>query len=313
MNLENLRRFFVVMIMMFLFVGYHDSMATTADRNSNPVIASKRVTAIIPYAAGGGTDLEAKLFSKWIKDAHNIDMIILNRPGAESLVGSREISAAEEDGRVIGFHSLPAISYVQRQGVKMTPVSAIRKSALILVARANLDVVDYNDFVSKMKTVNYNIGSSGFSHDVLWKQIYNNERITNESTTVHFKGAGQIIVNLLGGHIDVAILPLDVVREHIIAGKLKTLASSFEVPGISVMSLQDRYPTWTDANGSAMVLPEKANRDAQSYWAKIVDEYVNDPEMKKIFERSSTPRLKTGPENLNTYINQIDKLFDSLK
>lgn len=302
MNLQKLRSFFVTVAAMFLFIGHGDTVAQP--------FSSKRVTAIIPYAAGGGTDLEAKLFSKWIKEKHDINLVILNRPGAESLVGSREISAAEKDGRVIGFHSLPAIASVQRQGVEMTPVSAIRKSALILVARANIDAVDYNDFVTKMHTVNYNIGSSGISHDVLWKQIYINERIANESTTVHFKGAGQIIVNLLGGHVDVAILPLDVVREHIMAGKIKPLASSFSVPGISAVSLQDRYPTWTDANGSAMVLPEKASSETQAYWAKIVDEYVNDSEMMKIFERSSTPRLKTGPENLNTYINQIDKLFD---
>lgn len=59
---------------------------------------TKPITVIIPFAAGGGTDTQARLFLKYMEDQMGKPMVIVNRPGAGGEIGMTQISKAKADG-----------------------------------------------------------------------------------------------------------------------------------------------------------------------------------------------------------------------
>jgi tripartite-type tricarboxylate transporter receptor subunit TctC len=266
-----------------------------------------QVKVVVPLVPGGAGDWQAQHIAKWLKDNRNIDTVLIHKPGAEGLIGARELNSSKKDGTAIGIFSISVLSKT-REEVPVTPVSALRQTASVLVVRQDLAVKDYNDFISKMRTTSYNIGTAGAGHNVLWKQIRNNEQITQDQIMVNFKGGSQVAVNLAGGHVDAAMLPVDVAREYIAAGKMKSLATSFPIDGIGGVVLEKRYPSWVDFSGLNMVLPEGVTREVQKQWIDIVQAYLTDPLVLQDFRRLSSQPFKIGPHQLNIYVNTFDEL-----
>jgi tripartite-type tricarboxylate transporter receptor subunit TctC len=271
------------------------------------VVLAAQVKIVVPLAPGGAGDWQAQHIAKWLKDTRDIDTVLIHKPGAEGLIGARELNSSKKDGTAIGIFSISVLSKT-REEVPVTLVSALRQTASVLVVRQDLDVKDYDDLIRKMQTTSYNIGTAGAGHNVLWKQIRNNERITQDQIMVNFKGGSQVAVNLAGGHVDAAMLPVDVAREYIAAGKMKSLATSFPIDGIGGVVLEKRYPSWVDFSGLNMVLPQGVGQSVQDQWVDIVRAYLTDPVVIQDFKKLSSQPFKIGPHQLNNYVSRFNEL-----
>jgi tripartite-type tricarboxylate transporter receptor subunit TctC len=272
------------------------------------IVLAAQVKIVIPFPPGGGSDWQAQHIAKWLKETRNIDTVLVHKPGAEGLIGARELNSSAKDGTAIGIFTISALSKVKEEA-PVTPVSALRQPATVLVVRPDLAVKDYDDFINKMRTTSYNIGVVTASNSVLWKQIKNNERIAQDQTMVNFKGGSQMAVNLAGGHIDAAMLPVDIAREFISSGKLRALATSFAIDGIDGVVLEKRYPSWVDFSGFSMVVPGDATKEVQNQWIDIAQAYLTDPNVLQDFKRLSSQSFKIGPDQLNTYVKTFDELL----
>lgn len=266
------------------------------------------IKMVIPFPPGGGSDWQAQHLAKWLKETRDIDSILVHKPGAEGVIGARELNTSKKDGTTIGIFNIASLSKT-REEFEITPVSALRQTATILVVRPDLAVKDYDDLISKMRTTSFNIGSAGGGQNALWTQIKSNEKIVKEQVMVNYKGGSHVAVGIAGGHVDVAMLAADIARDYIATGKVRALAMSFPVEGVDGVVLERRYPSWVDFSGLNLVLPAGVTAEAQKGWVDIVTAYLTDPTVLRDFKRLSSQPFKIGPDQLNNYVNRFDELL----
>src|SRR5258708_5465481 len=71
---------------------------------------SKSVTMIVPFPAGGRTDLVGRMIAQHLSARLGAQIVIVNRPGASSVLGSKEVAQARPDGATLGFFSTSAVT-----------------------------------------------------------------------------------------------------------------------------------------------------------------------------------------------------------
>ena len=204
-------------------------LAAVAD--SYPV---KPIKLIVPFPAGGPTDLSARLLAQLLSPRLAQQIVIDNRPGASGAIGAKVAAMAAPDGYTLLFcnsptHSvnpaiIPNLGYDPDED--FTPIVRFGTVPLILTVGSHLPVRSIADLVGRAKTepsrVRYgSAGVASFTHiagELLAQQT--NIKLLH----VPYKGLAPAITDAIGGHIDmVFVTPLEGLP-HISAGRLRALA-----------------------------------------------------------------------------------------
>jgi tripartite-type tricarboxylate transporter receptor subunit TctC len=110
-----------------LFVVAALALASSSHAQTFP---TKPVTMIIPFPAGGRTDVIGRIFAQSLKDALGKPIVVINKPGASSVLGSNEVADGQPDGYTIGFFSTAAVT---AQYTVPTPLSLKRFDVVAIV------------------------------------------------------------------------------------------------------------------------------------------------------------------------------------
>ena len=186
------------------------------------------VQLIVPFPPGGGVDTEGRVIAQKLSDALGQQVIVVNKPGAGSVIGVRDAAKAAADGYTILMlvtgASLPANTGYDLQK-DFTPIGLIASIPIVIMANPSVPVKSMSDIVALAKkqpgmtigtppapTLNY-FGAEAF------KGISG-----ADMTIVTYKGTGPLTTDLLGGHIKVAFNTLPPAIGNIKAGKLRAIA-----------------------------------------------------------------------------------------
>ncbi len=205
-------------------------VATAAIAQAYP---SKPVTMIVPFAAGGSTDLLARQIGAKISGPLGQPVIVENRGGAGGALGANLVAKAAPDGYTLlmGVSGSNAISAALRSDLPydpvkdFAPISLVVSSPLVLVVNANSnfksvkDVIDY----AKAKPSTFTHGSPGIGTSMhMAGELFGLEaKVKLEH--VPYKGSAAALQDLLGGQIDSMFGDLLVVLEHVKSGRLRAL------------------------------------------------------------------------------------------
>lgn len=194
---------------------------------------SRPVTIIVPFAAGGSTDLLARQIGAKISGPLGQPVIVENRGGAGGALGANLVAKAAPDGYTLlmGVSGSNAISAALRPDLpydpvkEFAPISLVVGSPLVLVVNANSnyksvkDVIDY----AKAKPSAFTHGSPGIGTSMhMAGELFGLEaKVKLEH--VPYKGSAAALQDLLGGQIDSMFGDLLVVLEHVKSGRLRAL------------------------------------------------------------------------------------------
>lgn len=260
--------------------------------------SSAMITNVVPFAPGGNVDATARSFAKFVKERANIDIITVNKPGAEGLIGLQFISSAPKDGQVIGFSTIYSVASVN---LEFEYLSAISKPTMLLVVSTNIDVNNFEDLVQKLEHGKiHSFGVTGPANRTQIEQVISSNSVTESQIIVPYKGAGPALTDLLGGHINFAFLPAGLVTDLIKAGKLKVIASNTlhaSFPDITVLPKQ--YKKWVDIGSDLCVIsPKGMAPDKVIFWRELLTEYLNDSTIRYELEGIGSVPLPPGEEYL---------------
>jgi tripartite-type tricarboxylate transporter receptor subunit TctC len=231
-------------------VAAHLSAAGSAVAQVYP---TRPVTIVVPFAAGGGNDILARLLAQHMGQALGQQFVIENRAGAAGTIGARAVAKAPPDGHtlMVGHSGVFAIApalyadpgYDPRRD--FAPIGLIASYQQILVARPSLPIRSIADLIAlarqqpgKITYATAGIGSgSHVSTELL--AVMADIKLTH----VPYRGTGAMQGDLVGGHVDMAISTFPSVFGQIRSGLLRTIS----VTGEARSSIFPDVPTITES------------------------------------------------------------------
>jgi len=200
-----------------------------------PSYPARPIRMIAPISAGGGADVAARLLAKSLTETLQQQIIIDNRPGGGSVIGTTAAASATPDGYTIlwvsGAHAINAafarnLPYDSIKSFEL--VTLFAKMPFVLVIQPSLPAKTMTELLALLRAQpgKFNYASSGIgsaSHLGLeMLRLYAKVDMVN----VSYKGSAPSIAGLLGGEVQMALLGPLSVKPHISSGKVRALAVS---------------------------------------------------------------------------------------
>jgi tripartite-type tricarboxylate transporter receptor subunit TctC len=193
----------------------------------------KPIKIVVPYAPGGFNDTIARVVGKKLQDAFGQPVIVDNRPGAGTIIGTAFAAKSPPDGYtlvVVGFPQV-ANQFLQKKlpydmEKDLTPVILGAQSPNLLVVNSSSPIRSIQDLIATAKAkggkMNYATAGNGTSPHLATEYFKTVAGI--DMTQVPYKGSAQMVADLLGGQVDVMFDNAPHVSAHVKAGKMRALA-----------------------------------------------------------------------------------------
>ena len=196
---------------------------------------TRPVKIVVPFPAGGATDLIARLVAGKMAEAWGQSVVVDNRSGASGMIGTELVARAPADGYTL---LMGITTHIQNPAIfakvpydplkDFEPISQIALSYLVLAVKPDFPARDIKEFVALVKAApgKYTFGSfgTGSTSHILGERF---ARVAGlDMTHVPYKGAAPLVTDLLGGQVSSGWADMSTATAHIAAGKLRPLAIS---------------------------------------------------------------------------------------
>lgn len=192
---------------------------------------NRPVRMVVPFAPGGGSDISGRVLAEGLNRALGQPVVVDNRPGAGSTIGTDIVSKATPDGYtlLLGNISLafnPALykklPYISRRD--LIPVSLVVEQPNILVAHPSLPAKTLKEFIALARSSpgKFTYGSAGLGSGTHLAMELLNMSLNIDMVHVPYKGTGPTLTALLGNEITVFMSTFASALPHVKAGRLHT-------------------------------------------------------------------------------------------
>ncbi len=222
---------FRVGLVAFGFTASHAALAQKAVAD----YPNKPIRFVVPFVAGGPMDVIGRLVGQKLLVSWGQNVIIDNRAGASGIIGTEAVAKAPPDGYTILHTSsahalLPAFNKLPYDPVRdfAAVTTATRTVGYVLAVHPSIPVNNMGELIAlaKKNPGRLNYGNSGFGGVLHVGMEMFNATAGIKMTTVQYKGIGQLVTDLAGGHIDLAFLTSSNAVGMAKSGKIRSLAIS---------------------------------------------------------------------------------------
>jgi tripartite-type tricarboxylate transporter receptor subunit TctC len=192
------------------------------------------LTMIIPFAAGGPTDVLGRVMAQKMGELLGQTVIVENVGGAGGMTGSKRASDAKPDGYTMLLGTVGTQAQSQTMYKKplynsltdFTPVALIADVPIALLVRKDLPAKDFKEFVAyaKANADKMQFGSAGAGSATHLGCVVLNTAMGTNITHVPYKGTGPAMQDLIGGRIDFLCEILSTAKPQIDGGSVRALA-----------------------------------------------------------------------------------------
>ena len=252
----------------------------------------KPVTAVVPFPAGGSSDMVARIVGPIASQKLGQPFVIENRPGATGAIGATLVKNAKPDGHTILIASIGvyAINPYLQKGLQYDPARdfdlltvAVRAPNVLVVipAMPAKNVQEFASFLKKMPGKVTFASSGAGSSDHLTAALFW-QRTGTKGLHVPYKGGAPAVADLLGGHADASFQNINAILPHVEAGKLKALGITSEkrspalsqVPTMAEGGVKDvEVYSW-----QAAAAPKGLPKEVKSALHSAIIAALNDPQ-----------------------------------
>lgn len=213
---------------LFLFIIF--VFSSTASAQGYP---SKTVRLIVPFAAGGSTDIMGRLVAQKLSAVWGQQVVVDNRPGGSTVIGTDIVAKSAPDGHTLlvtpaPFTIVPSLlkKLPYDPAKDFEPITLINTTPLVVIVHPGVPAKNIKELIALAKArpsvLNFGSSGSGGSNHLAGELF--NALADVKITHVPYKGNGPAMTDLLGGHIDMAYNGLTSALQHIRSGKLRCLA-----------------------------------------------------------------------------------------
>jgi tripartite-type tricarboxylate transporter receptor subunit TctC len=279
---------------------------------------SKPVRYILPYPPGGSTDPMARFICGKLSELWGRSVVVDNRPGGNTVIGTEALVRATPDGYTIGWAGaslfstpslLPSLPYDALKD--LVGVATIAKQRVVLVLHPSVPANNLKELIAlaKAKPGELNFASSGHGTNThLSGELF--KLVTGVNIThIPYKGSGPATTDLLGGRVQMSFqIPITVIP-MISTGKLRPIA----LTGDSRLPALPQVPTFTEAGlpgygltgVTGIVAPAKTPRPIRAKIAKDVAGILSTPSAAEFLaKQGAEPFITTSPDDMTAVLKQ---------
>ncbi|MFL5106079.1 MAG: Bug family tripartite tricarboxylate transporter substrate binding protein [Xanthobacteraceae bacterium] len=250
----------------------------------------KPVRIVVSFAAGGNSDIVARLIGQRLSEAFAQQFVIENRPGASGAIAAEAVARAPADGYTLLMGNVPVISITPALGkvsydpVKdFAPISAVGANPLVLVAHPSVPVANIEEFVgyARGRPRQLTYVSSGAGSIVHLAMALFLKRAELEMTPVSYKGGAAPLTDVIAGHVKTYFSNLSVVMPHVNSGALRMLGVTAErrvaaIPHVPTF-IESGFPRFRILTWNGLMAPAGTPGWMIDRMAKEVARAVQDP------------------------------------
>ena len=219
---------------------------------------NKLVKIIVPFAAGGGVDVFARLIAEKLRSANGYNIIVENRPGASGTIGGNAVRNAEADGYTLLFSA--GTQVMAQQVLKSAPynpiddfnfVARVGEAPMMLVMTNGRPQKSIAEIVADFRAnpKNWNFGTAALGAPGHIATIQFNALAGVDVPIIAYPGTGPALNDVVGGHIQLLIDPLLALLPQVRSGKVKAVA----VTTVARTKLAPDIPTAAEAGLTGLV------------------------------------------------------------
>ena len=282
---------------------------------------ARPVTVVVGYAAGGNTDVMARMASRSLSEALGQSFVVDNRIGAGGALAAAYVAQAAPDGYTLFFAASPQIAIVPRlQKVNydpvhdFAPVSIFGTGPFILGISAAIPAKTLGEFVAYAKTRKINYGSSGAGSVAHLAGALLAARAGFEAVHIPFRGSGQVTAALLGGQIDMFFGNASDLVPQAESGKVRLLAVATPAPMkqlADVPTISSTFPGFSLASWNGFLAPAKTPREIIAKLAQHVIAAAKDSTNVAQLTALGIEPNGTMPEEFRAQIEREQPLYDA--
>ena len=278
---------------------------------------SKTIRIIVPFSPGGGADSLARPLANHLKDRLGQAVIVENRPGAASNIGTEIVARAAPDGTTLlintdGIAIYPYLYTKLNYDVfkDLVPITFVAETPLVLASNKSLPANTLKELIAfaKIEGNKFSFANPGLGtpHHLAFELFAKQAGVTAVQPV--YKGGGPALQDVLAGHAQVGMFTLGAVIGHISQGNLKPYAVMTEKRAASAASI----PTMSEAGlpgvhaGLRFVLmaPKGTSPQTISLLYKATIESLQDPALRDTYAKQGFEILGTTPEETEKIMKQ---------
>lgn len=318
---DRFRRLIAGMVM-----GTSMALAASGAAAQDAAWPSRPVTLLVPYAAGGNVDALARWIAPGLAERLGQPVIVDNLAGAGGVIGTERVARAKPDGYtlLVSVESAVVIakmvtpSTVRYDGLSdLLPVTLVGSQPLALVGKPSLEAKDAASLYADLKSHpgKYSYATSGVGTSLHLGGELLKQQGQVDMVHVPYKVAAQIVSDLSGNQLDLAVLPLSMVMQQARAGKVRIYGVMDQKASPAMPEappLGQGVPVWKKADvtvwqgifapkGTPPAVIDKVNA--------AVKEVLMQPAVRKTFEDAGVTPIGVGPEDFSRFIKSEHAKF----
>lgn len=285
-------------------------MATGTIGAAAEVYPSKPVRLVVPYPAGGTTDIIARIVATQLSEKLKQPFVVDNRPGASGGIGSGAVARAAPDGYtlVMGNANSHGINSALQKNLPydavkdFAPVTVVASTPNIIVVNPDVPARTLGDLIALAKAepgkIDYGSTSTGGSPHMSAELLKMMAGI--DISHVPYKGAAPMLTDLIGGHIQVGFDNLPSAISFVRAGKLRALAVTTKArwpgaPNIPTVA-ESGVPGYDVSGWFGILAPAGTPKEIVHQLQQAVAEAVKSPDVAKQLQDLGADPVANAPD-----------------
>jgi len=294
---------------------------------ANDVYPTRPIRLVVGFAAGGPTDVIARVISKDMSETLGQPIIVENKAGASAMIATREVKNAQGDGYTLLFSSLGLnvnrILHGDKAGYNpktdFLPISNVANLPLVAVNAYDSPIKSMPDLLKKARskpdTVSFGSSGSGGSGHLASELLDTLAKV--KMLHVPYKGNGPALIDVMAGQVDYMFYPVIGIADHVATKRLQILAVGTakrlaQFPNAPTMS-EVGFPGFEEtAPWVGMLAPAKTSPMIVNKLNDAILKAIAKPEVKNQLEKLGAVIVGDSPTEFTTFLKRDHDRWESV-
>jgi len=275
------------------------------------------VRLVVPYAAGGGTDIVARVLAQKLGEKFGQSFIVENKPGASGMIGAQYVAKGPADSQTFLVASPAEVALNQNLFKNMTydpaadlaPITLLAWTPLVFAANPDLPAATPAELIklARARAVNFSTPGIGSSHHLAGE--YFNLLEGTKLVHVPYRGAAPAVTDAVAGQVKLTISGMPPVVPFLKAGKLKAIAVTSKhrspaFPDVPALAETPGLESFDFTNWFGLLARAGTPQPVLDKLASACAEILKDPKVRDVIEKQAAVPVGDTPAEFRAFMRE---------